>query len=141
MDMFPLVLFSLLTITVTVSREQEFYLERNWLSAGLTEKEENLTYAINQYFRGYDIVLFSDTEEIPANPPMLLAKAVKRIYLIDEYSDIIDRLPDLNENVRRIFIIPRDSRDKILDLGIAQRLNEEKLIFISSYYEFYELKI
>ncbi len=129
-----------MTVGGTVSRESTFYSNSVWSSAGLTEEEEDLTYAINKYLRGYDIVLFSNTEEIPANPPILLAKAGKRIYLIEKYSDIIEMFPNLSENARKIFVISKDHREEILDSELSRWLDEEKLIFVSAYYEFYELE-
>lgn len=138
--LFPIVLFVFLTVGGTVSRESTFYSNSVWSSAGLTEEEEDLTYAINKYLRGYDIVLFSNTEEIPANPPILLAKAGKRIYLIEKYSDIIEMFPNLNENARKIFVISKDHQEEILDSEFLRWLDEEKLIFVSAYYEFYELE-
>lgn len=137
---YPISLLLFLAIGGSLCGESAYY-AKNETPNNLTDKENDFTYVVNQYFKGYEMVLFSNTIQVVENPPMLLAKTGKRIYLANRYSDVLEMFPNLNQNARKIYIIERDSREDVMDSNISQQLNDENMVFVSAFYEFYELKM
>ncbi len=102
-------------------------------------KGEELADTVRDYFNSYDLVLFSCSEEVPQNPPNLLARTGKRIYHIDTLSDIKSQFPTLNQSARKILIVYKEDIGNTENEILWQKLDTFKPLYETKNYFFYEL--
>lgn len=135
----PMIFFPLLLIAITIPKESGYYNSRAESGYPAELEGEELVGVIAEYFSGYDIVLFSCTEEVPINPPILLARTGKRLYCIQTFTDINEMFPNLSEEAKKIFVLYKNSiKDKAIT-SVLQYVDTEKLLFETENYLFYEL--
>jgi len=73
--------------------------------------EYTLAHTIRDHYH-YEDVYFSFTDSIPDNQPIELAISKKRMYRIDDLSDIYSLFPKLKSNANKLIVINNDVQNK-----------------------------
>ncbi len=63
----------------------------------------------------YEHVCFSFTYNLPTNPPQELAVSRKKVYKIDNKTELNTMFPNLNEQAIKIFVIDKDAASELTD--------------------------